>query len=84
MRTFVVKFTDIYQKEFTGRIKVLGTVLAEAPVSGFFLRRRQNEIIEKVWTEVRQQYRVVGYKSVSIEERRLTLDEYNSGKVSYR
>lgn len=84
MVNYVITFTDIYQKLLSGRIKVLGTAKVGVPVRGFFLRRRRNEIIEKVWHEVRLQYGVNGYKSVTIEERELTFEELHSGTVSYR
>ena len=93
MSHYVITFKGLYRNEWNrkdlvnGRPKitrkVIGTAKLECAPTGFLLRFRHAELIEKAWEEVSRIYKAAGYEQVFVERRRLEPHELFDGEVAY-
>lgn len=93
MSHYVITFKGLYRNEWDRKDlingypkitrKVIGTAKLECSPTGFFLRFRQRELVEKAWKEVRQAYKASGYEQVIVDHRRLEPFELLEGEVSH-
>ena len=91
MSHYVITFKGVYRNEWNRKDlvngypkitrKVIGTAKLECSPTGFFLRFRQRELIEKAWKEVSRIYKAAGYEQVFVEPRRLESFELFEGEV---